>query len=266
MQKDQYTDSPSKKKKKYTPSTHTNDILGKCPSLETLAPSDPERNTADGQELISMSQKCSSPNEESAPPSVPSPCRHWATEPAVMPHATWPINLIHIIREIASTKSSRPEAPEFNFHLTKEAAEDNAKVLKKYENDLERAIRAQAKSPVGYGSEFRPTDQLVKLFGLHPCWTRMKAILNRGSKWTLDTLEEDRRKQDLEDALTFGNHKGAQKNPIQLRALVEKDVTHGYGLPLPLHKIREIPGVTIAPMNIASQNTINELGQIVEKE
>ncbi len=59
----------------------------------------------------------------------------------------------------------------------------------------------------------------------------MKAILNRGSKWTLDTLEEDRRKQDLEDALTFGNHKGAQKNPIQLRTLVEKDVTHGYDYP-----------------------------------
>jgi hypothetical protein len=154
MQKDQRSNSPSMKKKKYAPSTHTNDILGKYPTLETLVPSDSERNTADGQERISTSQKRSPPNEESAPSADPSQCRHCATEPAVMPHATWPINLIQIIREIASSKSSKPKAPEFNFHLTKEAAENNAKVLEKYKNDLEWAIRAQARSPVGYGSEF----------------------------------------------------------------------------------------------------------------
>jgi len=44
----------------------------------------------------------------------------------------------------------------------------------------------------------------------------MQTILNQGSKWTLEHLEEDRRKQDLKDTLAFGNHKGAQKNPIQL--------------------------------------------------
>jgi len=79
-------------------------------------------------------------------------------------------------------------------------------------------------------------------------------------------LEEKRRQQDLDEALAFGNHKGAQKHPTQLRKLVEKDVIHGYGLPLPISKIRALPGTVLAPMNIARQNTINDLGEIMEKE
>jgi hypothetical protein len=255
-----------KKKKKYTPPTYTNDILGKYSTPEPIAPSDPERNAIDKQERDSPSPKCFPSTKESAPPLDQSQCGHCATDTAAMPYPTWPINLIQIISEIASTQSSKPKTPEFDFRLTKEAAENNAKVLAKYDNNLERAICAQARSPVGYGSEFRPTDQLVKLFGLHPCWSKMQAILTRGSKWTLDYLEEDQRKQDIEDALAFGNHKGAQKKPAQLRTLVEKDVIHGYGLPLPLRNIRTIPGVVIAPMNIASQNTINDLGQIIKKD
>jgi hypothetical protein len=47
----------------------------------------------------------------------------------------------------------------------------------------------------------------------------------------LEELDENLRQQDLEEALAFGNHKGAQKNPMHLRELVEKDVIHGYGIP-----------------------------------
>ena len=82
----------------------------------------------------------------------------------------------------------------------------------------------------------------------------------------MEELDENLRQQDLEEALTFGNHKGAQKHPMRLRELVEKDVTHGYGLPLPLHHIRTLPGVVLAPMNIALQNTIDEHGRIIDKE
>ena len=47
---------------------------------------------------------------------------------------------------------------------------------------------------------------------------------------------------------------------------MEKDITHGYGLQLPLKSIWLIPGVVIAPMNIGWQNTINKQGQIIQKE
>ena len=55
-------------------------------------------------------------------------------------------------------------------------------------------------------------------------------------------------------------------NPIFLRKLTEKDVVHGYGLVLPLSKIDRIPGVLLAPMNIMTQNTIDEHGRIVEND
>jgi hypothetical protein len=94
----------------------------------------------------------------------------------------------------------------------------------------------------------------------------MESIFTKDSSWSLEDLNEDHRRQDLEEALAFGNHKGVQKHPSYLRKLVEKDAIHGYGLPLPLNKIQDIPGIVLAPMNIALQNTVNDIGKIVEKE
>jgi hypothetical protein len=144
----------------------------------------------------------SSQDEASAPPPDPSLCRHSAITsndgsalpndnhplindgcPQVSTDPVWPINLVQIIRNLTSTMTSKLDATECNFSLTREAAENNAKVLEKYDSDLERAIQAQRGSPVGYGSEFRPKDQLVQLFSLHPCWPRMKSILTRWSFW-----------------------------------------------------------------------------------
>ena len=56
------------------------------------------------------------------------------------------------------------------------------------------------------------------------------------------------------------------RNPVLIRKLIEKDVVHGYGLVLNLSKIDQIPGVLLTPMNIMTQNKINEHGRIVEKD
>jgi hypothetical protein len=47
--------------------------------------------------------------------------------------------------------------------------------------------------------------------------------------------------------------------------LVKGDVIHGYSLPLPLDRIKLIPQVCMAPLNIQDQWTINEQGEIVPK-
>ncbi len=39
----------------------------------------------------------------------------------------------------------------------------------------------------------------------------MKQVLTHGSKWSLQPLDEDDRIKDVEEALVFGNHKGAVK-------------------------------------------------------
>jgi hypothetical protein len=43
-------------------------------------------------------------------------------------------------------------------------------------------------------------------------------------------------------------------------------VKYGYSLPIPLTSVRLIPGLSMVPMNIMAQNTINELGWIVLKD
>ena len=79
-------------------------------------------------------------------------------------------------------------------------------------------------------------------------------------------IEEKQRQQDVGEALEFGNHKQAELDPELLTSLVVDDVTHGFALPLPLEKISRIRGVLLAPLNIASQDTIDEQGKCIPKK
>ena len=179
--------------------------------------------------------------------------------------------MIDIIKEVVATHCNKPEEPEFKFDTStpealQESAEKNWIVLAKHGLDLERALEAQQDSPLGYGSEFKPSNILESIFAKHPLWPRLKSILDNGSIWPLEELDEELRASDLREALEFGNHKGATSQPELLRKLVLKDITHGYGLVLPLSKLPRLPGALMAPMNIQRQNTIDEHGCIVTKD
>ena len=101
------------------------------------------------------------------------------------------------IKAVISTPSATPAKPEFTFEMTDEAAQKNFCILNKYGGDLGRALAAQHKSPLGYGSEFRPTANLIHVFGLHPNWKMMKALLQTGSDWTLDKLDLHSNSKDV---------------------------------------------------------------------
>ena len=91
----------------------------------------------------------------------------------------WPSDstMIRTIKSILASNSPCPDAPEFCFEMTLEAAEKNFLVLKRHDFDLGKAIEAQATSPVGYGSEFRKPEILSPLLGNHPLWPMMRSIL-----------------------------------------------------------------------------------------
>ena len=118
-------------------------------------------------------------------------------------------------------------------------------------------MEVQRNSVVGYGSEFRDVDTFQKIFGRHPNWTRMSKILEDGSEWPLEPLNEELRRNDVDAALAFGNHKSTSLQSKLLQKLVSKDVHFSYCLPLPLNKTQKIPGALLTPMNIQKQNTIN---------
>ena len=138
--------------------------------------------------------------------------------------------------------------------------------MKKYNGNLGASLEVQHNLIVGYGLEFRDVDILQKIFGQHPNWTRMSKILENGSEWPLKRLNEELRRNDVDTALAFGNHKGASLQPELLQKLVSQDVHFGYCHPLPLNKTQKIPGALLAPMNIQKQNTIDEHGRIIKAD
>ena len=78
----------------------------------------------------------------------------------------------------------------------------------------------------------------------------MRNILLHGSDWPLEPIIQEQRAADVDEALSFGNHKGAQARSNELADLIEKDVQFGYALPLPVRVAKALPGVLFAPMNI----------------
>jgi hypothetical protein len=93
----------------------------------------------------------------------------------------------------------------------------------------------------------------------------MRSVLTFGSSWPLAHLDEMEREKDVEEAIIFGNHNGAVNQQDLLIKLVKDDVTRGFALPLPLDKIASIPGILLAPLNMA-QSTINKWGENIPKD
>jgi hypothetical protein len=87
------------------------------------------------------------------------------------------MKMMSIIKSIVESHSPCPEEPLFEFEMTSEAAEKNFLVLKRFNFDVKEALAAQAKSPMGYGSEFRKGDILSPLVQHHPLWPRLEKIL-----------------------------------------------------------------------------------------
>ena len=183
--------------------------------------------------------------------------------PTPEPKHFWPRNIVPIIKAIQSTDCPCPSPPLFKFELTKEVAARNFCILTKFNMSIEKALEAQASSPLGYRSEFRKPDTLRPLLQLHPNWERFERLLNNGSDWPLDPISEEEREQDVHEALEFGNHRGAELEPDLLTLLVNSDVTYGFAVPFPLPKMLRVPGILFAPLNIQDQNTINSMGRIV---
>eukprot|EP00956_Cyclotella_meneghiniana_P017221 scaffold27841_cov34-Cyclotella_meneghiniana.AAC.7 len=156
--------------------------------------------------------------------------------------------------------------PDILFELNSEAAQKNYLTMKKHDLDMQRLIESQANTPMCYGSEFRETQLLEPLLVRHPNWSHLKSILENGSDWNLEDLDEEKRRADLLEALEFGNHKGASEQPELLKELLLKDVAYGYCYTVPMNKLTSIPGICVAPMNVQAQFSINEYGEIVPKE
>jgi hypothetical protein len=93
----------------------------------------------------------------------------------------------------------------------------------------------------------------------------MKPVLTFGLTWPLSPLDDSNQLNNIDNALAFGNHKGATQQPELLLKLIWDNIDQGFALPLPLDKIKQLPGILLALLNIQLQKTINKLGEIIPK-
>jgi hypothetical protein len=163
-------------------------------------------------------------------------------------------------------RSTAPSLQDFQFDMSLAAAQHNWSTFESFERSLEKVIASDPNSIMAYGSEFKPPEILAPLLASHPLWPHFKRILENGSDPPRAQLDEASRKRALEAALLRGNHKSAKKDEKGLAALLIDDVNRGYCLPLPLDQVRNIPGLSLQPMGVTIQSTINEQNEIVSKK
>jgi hypothetical protein len=65
--------------------------------------------------------------------------------------------------------------------------------------------------------------------------------------------------------MSYGNHKSASLHVSALLPQLLKEVEKGWHLPLPINKLREIPGMIMGPMGAVLQFSIDELGRALDK-
>jgi hypothetical protein len=72
------------------------------------------------------------------------------------------------LTEVAATRVVPPRPAPVVFETTPQALEANDRLLQEYNYDLEKLFHDFQDTILGYGSEFRPRDQLEKVLGGHP--------------------------------------------------------------------------------------------------
>ncbi len=88
---------------------------------------------------------------------------------------------------------------------------------------------------------------LESIFKIHLSWQKMKTVQTEGSEWPLMKLNNSKQLKDIDNALKFGNHKGANQQQELPLKLVKDYLVRGFALPLPLNKIKKNPGILPPP-------------------
>ena len=171
---------------------------------------------------------------------------------------------LQTIRHVLSADFPDITKPTFQFESTTAAATNSMNIIKAA-GGVEEAIQQQTNSPVLYGSEFRPTWLLRILMYRHPLWHKTERCIANGTSFPLLPINDNLRQRDLKAVLAYGNHKSTTCSDTFSKAM-QKEIKHGFALPLPIGFATEIPGAEAAPHGIVSQNTINEFGEIIDKE
>ena len=176
----------------------------------------------------------------------------------------WPPSQEILLQSVRNALAWKPKAravPVLQFEYSEAAAQHNFDVLKQHDFDLEKIMKSDPHSPLRPGSEFRPVPILDPIFASHPMWPKARSTMLHGAHYFLTPLDDELRKKDLEEAILFGNHKSAIKHGPATMAALQKEVTKGWQLPIPMKNLLEIPHLVMTPVGMAEQMKLQASGE-----
>jgi len=177
--------------------------------------------------------------------------------------------LVHQLSILGDTTESTPKKHKFMFKNTREAAKYNTKLIKFNGYDLEKTIMKQKHTILSPGSEFRHVSHIQKLLENHEDWPLFRDILTKGCDYKLEEEPNEKtRMEDLQSMLQRGNHKSAQsiENAAAVSKAFEKEVSRGWLLPITIESLTKINKLSIIPLGVATQATIDEFGNRIPKK
>ena len=96
-------------------------------------------------------------------------------------------------------------------------------------------------------------------------WIKIKHFLLEDFDADFAIISEDQRLLDVTAEMSRGNHKSAIKHHDALWTNFDKEVRAGFQFPISTSDVKKFPGSEVSPVGAASQDAIDELGQIIEK-
>lgn len=93
--------------------------------------------------------------------------------------------VLQAITELILNQPATKNKQRFLFFNTEEAKSHNAKILRSFDFNISRAIKAQPNTLLSFGSEFRQPDELEPLLAKHPLWADFKQTLLHGASFPL---------------------------------------------------------------------------------
>jgi hypothetical protein len=166
------------------------------------------------------------------------------------------------IKSVASAK-----APPVKFDLSEESAAFSTKLLKNSRLSLQQLLAQHQDTTLGFRSEFRPLDQLKKkILGQHPNFEFFSKVLAKGMdyRFTKELSEEERRAK-VSAMLLRGNHKSVQEDGNEVAKLLEKDMLHGFSLPVSPEIVPNIKQAMVQPAGVVKQFSLQEDGARSQK-
>jgi hypothetical protein len=174
--------------------------------------------------------------------------------------------LIQAIKSVANANTPAPKAPPVRFELSEEAVRFNTELLKDNGLCMQQLLSQHQDTTLGFGSEFRPRDQLERILGQHPNFPFFSKILADGMDYRFTTeLSEDERRAEVSAMLERGNHKSVQEDSEEVGKLLAKDVLHGFSLPVSPEVVPHIKHAMVQPAGVVKQFSLREDGARFQK-